>query len=313
MFIFRKVPIFRACKNAKIALQHPLFLVFLPHPEPPLRLKKETLRFHGKWKVSLDTLNFSHSLRGFFFSLILSEKRCIRVETGRFDRFMSSRAPWKKETESKTHHFTTKLCTCRCRLSWVASQNGFRWTCIPWCRMHDLHFIDFICSNRASQFRSVTSSSFIKDAHPHIITVVKDLLSTDRRHSKDFPPKQEFEINSFWTLANRYNRRYFIKCVPPKQERKSFIYPIRKHFGEHVTRKKQVQGSGWPLFLRRSWEKALARSFVVEKILNLFFWPPQAFKVVPYFSFYGCPIVRETWPHSPYSGTLHRVALPRWR
>ena len=106
---------------------------------------------------------------------------------------------------------------------------------------HDLHLIDFICSNRASQFRSVTSSSFIKDAHPHIITIVKDLLSTDRRHFKDFHPKQKFEINSFCTLANRYNRRYFIKCAPPKKERKSFIYTIRKHLGEHVTMKKQVQ------------------------------------------------------------------------
>ena len=36
----------------------PLFLVFWSHPEPPKRLKKEKMRFHGKWKVSLDTLNF---------------------------------------------------------------------------------------------------------------------------------------------------------------------------------------------------------------------------------------------------------------
>ena len=60
-------------------------------------------------------------------------------------------------------------------------------------------------------------------------------------------------------------------------------------------------------------KRPLARSFVVEQILSLFFWPPQAFKVVPYFSFHRCPIVRETWPHSPYSRTLRRVALPRWR
>ena len=57
-------------------------------------------------------------------------------------------------------------------------------------------------------------------------------------------------------------------------------------------------------------EKRPLANFVVEQILNLFFWPPQAFKVVPYFSFHRCPIVRETWPHSPYSGTLCRVALP---
>ena len=60
-------------------------------------------------------------------------------------------------------------------------------------------------------------------------------------------------------------------------------------------------------------KRPLARSFVDEQILNLFFWPPQAFKVVPYFSFHRCPIVRETWPHSPYSRTLRWVALPRWR
>ena len=59
-------------------------------------------------------------------------------------------------------------------------------------------------------------------------------------------------------------------------------------------------------------KRPLARSFVVEQILNLFFWPPLAFKVVPYFSFHRCPIVRETWPHSPYARTLRRVALPWW-
>ena len=37
----------------------PLFLVFWPRPEPPKRLKKENVRFHGKWKVSLDTLSVS--------------------------------------------------------------------------------------------------------------------------------------------------------------------------------------------------------------------------------------------------------------
>ena len=44
----------RLFKNAKFALrmQHPIFLVFWLHPE----LKKENLLFHGKWKVSLDTL-----------------------------------------------------------------------------------------------------------------------------------------------------------------------------------------------------------------------------------------------------------------
>ena len=61
-------------------------------------------------------------------------------------------------------------------------------------------------------------------------------------------------------------------------------------------------------------KRPFARSFVVEQILNLFFfWPLQAFKVMSYFSFHWCPIVRETWPHSPYSHTLRRVALPRWR
>ena len=94
----------------------------------------------------------------------------------------------KKEKESKAHHFTTKFMSL-CRLIWVASRNGFHWICIPWCCMHDLHMIDFICSNRASQFRSVTSSSFIKDAHPDI-TVVKDLLSTDRKHFNDFDQMQ---------------------------------------------------------------------------------------------------------------------------
>ena len=43
---------------------------------------------------------------------------------------------------------------------------------------------------------------------------------------------------------------------------------------------------------REKWP--LARSFVVEQILNLFLWPPLAFKVEPYFSFPRCPIVRET-------------------
>ena len=32
-------------------------------------------------------------------------------------------------------------------------------------------------------------------------------------------------------------------------------------------------------------KRPLARSFVVGQILNLFFWPPQAFKVLPYFPF----------------------------
>ena len=46
-----------------------------------------------------------------------------------------------------------------------------------------------------------------------------------------------------------------------------------------------------PLFLHRLREKAfIARSFLVEQILNLFFWPPQAFKVVPYFSFHWCRV-----------------------
>ena len=58
-------------------------------------------------------------------------------------------------------------------------------------------------------------------------------------------------------------------------------------------------------------KRLLARSFVAEQILNLFFWPPQAFKVVPYFSIHWCPSVRETWPRSPYSRTLRWVALPR--
>ena len=33
-----------------------LFLAFWLYPDPPQGLKKEKLRFHGKWKVSLDTL-----------------------------------------------------------------------------------------------------------------------------------------------------------------------------------------------------------------------------------------------------------------
>ena len=38
-------------------------------------------------------------------------------------------------------------------------------------------------------------------------------------------------------------------------------------------------------------KRPLARSFtVVEQVLNLFFWPPQAFKVVPYFSFHWCRV-----------------------
>ena len=75
----------------------------------------------------------------------------------------------------------------------------------------------------------------------------------------------------------------------------------------------------WFDFDRTFWadreKRPLARSFVVERILNLFFRFPQAFqfKVVSYFSFHRCPIVREIWPHSPYSRTLRRVAQPRWR
>ena len=60
-------------------------------------------------------------------------------------------------------------------------------------------------------------------------------------------------------------------------------------------------------------KRPLPRSFVVEQILKVLFWLLQAFKVVSSFSFHRCPIVRETWPHSPYSRTLRRVALPRWR
>ena len=36
-------------------------------------------------------------------------------------------------------------------------------------------------------------------------------------------------------------------------------------------------------FCTDSEKRPLARSFVVEQIFNLFFRPPQAFKVVPYF------------------------------
>ena len=51
------MPIFRACKNAKFSLQHPIiFWCFGLTLNYPKDWKKKKLRFHGKWKVSLDTL-----------------------------------------------------------------------------------------------------------------------------------------------------------------------------------------------------------------------------------------------------------------
>ena len=51
----QKVPIFRAGKNAKFALQHPIIFGVLASPWTILKTEKENLRFHGKWKVSPDT------------------------------------------------------------------------------------------------------------------------------------------------------------------------------------------------------------------------------------------------------------------
>ena len=48
-------------KMQNLPCNTPLFLVFWPHPEPPWRLKKENVRFHGKWIVSLDTLRSLNS------------------------------------------------------------------------------------------------------------------------------------------------------------------------------------------------------------------------------------------------------------
>ena len=51
------MPNVRACKNAKIALQHPIIFGVLASPWPTLKTeKRKKMRFHGKWKVSLDTL-----------------------------------------------------------------------------------------------------------------------------------------------------------------------------------------------------------------------------------------------------------------
>ena len=51
------MPIFRACKNAKIALQHPIIFGVLASPWTTLKTEKRKFACSwGKWKVSLDTL-----------------------------------------------------------------------------------------------------------------------------------------------------------------------------------------------------------------------------------------------------------------
>ena len=57
MFIFHeKCQSSRQVKIQNLPCNTQLFLVFSSHRELYWRLKKENLRFHGKWKVSLDTL-----------------------------------------------------------------------------------------------------------------------------------------------------------------------------------------------------------------------------------------------------------------
>ena len=65
-----------------------------------------------------------------------------------------------------------------------------------------------------------------------------------------------------------------------------------------------------PLFCTDREKRLSARSFVVEQILNLFFWPPQAFKVVPYLSFHWSPSVRENSPRSPTSCAFAELRNP---
>ena len=43
-----------------------------------------------------------------------------------------------------------------------------------------------------------------------------------------------------------------------------------------------------------------------------FFLASASFQSGALFSFHWCPSVRESWPHSLHSHTLHRVAQPRW-
>ena len=56
-------------------------------------------------------------------------------------------------------------------------------------------------------------------------------------------------------------------------------------------------------------KKPLARSFLVEQILNLFFWPQQAFKVIPYFPFTGAEC---TWNLTSLAVCTY-LGWPRYR
>ena len=66
MFIFpRKVPIFRACKNAKFALQHPI--IFGVFASLWATLKTEKRKFAFSWEVkSVSTLPLTNDMFALF-------------------------------------------------------------------------------------------------------------------------------------------------------------------------------------------------------------------------------------------------------
>ena len=67
MFIFRKVPIFRACKNAKIALQHPIIFGVFASPWTTLKTEKRNFAFSWEMKSVSGHLKLFSFSSGFFF------------------------------------------------------------------------------------------------------------------------------------------------------------------------------------------------------------------------------------------------------
>ena len=143
----------------------PLFLVFLPHPEPLLRLKKENLRFYGKWKVSLDTLSLrcqhqepSASHQWCDYSSIHSEKQnwqkkqqdatwsCYKMQSVKNKRVVSkprncttSVTSWLPNCHSKPKYLTLQIFS---KSSWWRSElilltgTWLRW----WSKTHEKPF-----------------------------------------------------------------------------------------------------------------------------------------------------------------------------